>query len=149
MTTFILKKYDPETTDKKPEDPPPATTNEVPGETSASTPETSKATVVITGTISEIVAAALYKALARQVDITKTEESVDASLKAVSTEEINTNPVDALSSVNPDDVLFISNAGFSTTKEEWFLTNIANKTNKVIYTVEGLINYVKRELDLS
>ena len=153
MTTFILKKYNPEITDKTPEKKPEeiskADSSAVPNTVETGTANSTEVTVTITGTISEIVANALYKALPRNVAITETEEATDASLKAISTEEINAHPLEALNAVNNNDVVFISNTGFNTTKEEWFLTNVANKTNKVIYTVEGLIGYVKRELKLS
>lgn len=141
MTTFVLKKY--ETTD------PEQTSQQAPAMNEDTQKE--ELTVSVVGSISEIVANALYKALAHKVHI---HETPDTNLgetndtKAISTEDINSAPLDTFNSIKKDDVVFIHNKGFKTAQEEWFLTNIPNKTANVFYTVESFINHIKLKLNL-
>ena len=47
-----------------------------------------------------------------------------------------------------DNVLILSN-GFTTAKEEWFLSTLEVKRANVFYTMESFIKFVKQELKLT
>lgn len=150
MATFVLKKY----SDKQ----------EEPTSTPEGTPEQQKQTEVekakeeslridVTGSISGIIAQALQKTLTNKsidIDIVEgeNEEEGRAVIKAISTEDINNNPVETLRSVKEGDVVFISTEGFKTPTEDWFLYNLGNKTDKVFYTVEAFMGYIQRQIAL-
>lgn len=141
MTTFILKKY------KEPEQ---TTAEQTPDTDNADSPtnerdEDKYLTIKVEGSVAEIVAKALHKALGNEAEIQEKKDELEqegASVKAISTEEINTDPVSALRSVNKDDIVYIQNKGFHTTKEDWFLLSVHNKTSNVFYSVESLIQHV-------
>lgn len=137
MPTFILKKY---------QDKDPVEQTDVAPEEQQQEKEVSKEmTVEVTGSISEIVAQALNKVMINKNIEVEEVESNDASVKAISTEDINADPLAALELVSKADVLFISGNGFHTAKEEWFLTNIENKVGKVFYSVEAFVDYISSE----
>lgn len=139
MTTFTLKKYEEQ---KDPQS----------GDVAKDINETTQReqmTVTVVGSISEIVAKALHKALAHDVEIQEQPDGDESKVKAISTEDINSAPLDTFNSIGKDDALFIHNTdGFKTKEEEWFLTNIGNKTDNVFYTVESFIKYIKRTLNV-
>lgn len=139
MTTFILKKYEENPEQKA-------------GPTEEQKNEAAKQealSITVVGSISEIVAKALQKALAKEVDIQEQPDMAPTQTKAISTEDINNAPLDTFRSINPDDTVFIhSEHGFSTAEEEWFLTNLGNKTKNVFYTVESFITHIKKQLNL-
>lgn len=144
MPTFLLKKYDSAPTEnvnqENPEQPIEKKEEQV--------PETM--TITVSGSISQIVATALNKVLENtdvQVEQTDSEDQ-NADVKAISTENINEEPVDTLRNIHDNDFVFIHTQGFTTAQEEWFLTNMANKTNKVVYTLESFINHVKAHFKL-
>lgn len=138
MTTFVLKKYNQETNINNP-NPEEVKKEEIP----------EKLTITVTGTISEIVAKALQKALANKVQIEEvTEDNKEAEVKAISTENINTDPLVTFESIHKDDIVFIHNNGFRTVAEEWFLTNIPNKTSNVFYTIESFTKFVKNKFKI-
>ena len=138
MTTFVLKKYNQEKNINEP-NPTEEKKEEAPEEL----------TITVTGTISEIVANALNKAFASKVDIEEVaEDDRDADIKAVSTENINTDPLVTFESIHKGDIVFIHNQGFKTAAEEWFLTNIPNKTSNVFYTIESFIKFVKNKFKI-
>ena len=140
MTTFVLKKYD------EKNDTPDTTAQQ----TLSENKQKDEMTVTVVGSISEIVAKALYKALSNKASVEELPDDGAASVKAVSTEDINSAPLEVFNSIQKDDALFIHSAnGFKTREEEWFLTNIGNKTNNVFYTVESFITYIKRTLNVS
>lgn len=140
MTTFVLKKYD----------------NSVQSPNSESNSEikpTEEVTIKVEGSVAEIVASALQRVLANKVNIQEVEDNQDTEnteqVKAISTEEINKDPIKAFNSINKKDIVFIQNKGFKTSTEEWFLLNIPNKTNTVFYTVESLLKHVCAKLDIA
>ena len=151
MPTFVLKKYretksssdtDNQLNSNKPneEEEVEVTREDVPKDM----------VVTISGTVAEIVAQALHKALANKAEVTELEEDSNASTDviAVSTEDINTSPLDTFNSISKNDIVFIHNQGFKTSQEEWFLTNVPNKTEHVFYTVESLVKYIQSKLEL-
>lgn len=141
MATFVLKKYEEKKSDLSQADPV--------EKTDESTPEEDeKLVITVTGTVAEIVANALNKVLSNKVEVIESEDSSLADIKAVSTEDINSNPVDTFNSIKNNDVVFIYNSGFKTAKEEWFLTNLPNKNSNVFYTVESFITYIKMKLNI-
>ena len=142
MTTFVLKKYE-ETSTSPNNDSEQNNTNI----------EKEEVTIKVEGSISEIVAKALQSVLANKVvmkeladDNKETTSDEKSIVKAVSTEEINLHPLDTFNSINKNDIVFIQNKGFKTSQEEWFLTNISNKTDNVFYSVESLISYISKKL---
>lgn len=146
MPTFLLKKYNETSTDQVNKENP-ETPVEKPEE-GADEPEEMKITV--TGSISQIVATSLQKVLQNtQVHMEETEDSSDSHVKAISTENINEEPVDTLRSIQDNDFVFIHTNGFTTAQEEWFLTNMSNKTKNVVYTLEGLIKHVKNHFKMA
>lgn len=140
MPTFILKKYD----DKKEE----VKENETPENEKK---EEEELTITVSGPIAEIVAKALYKTFENKLEVREEEEeNNDTSVKAISTENINKDPLTTFNLVKNGDIVFIDTGRkpFSTKEEEWFLTNINNKTDKVFFSVESLIKYIEERLCL-
>lgn len=140
MTTFVLKKYDNSVQSPN-------------SETNTEIKPTEEVTIKVEGSVAEIVAAALQRVLVNKVNIKEVEDTQDIEnveqVKAISTEEINKDPLKAFNSINKKDLVFIQNKGFKTSTEEWFLLNIPNKTNTVFYTVESLIKHVCTKLDIA
>lgn len=137
MPTFVLKKYEEKTQTTNPEE------NQEPQSVEPAVKK--EMTVEISGSISEIVANALNKVLVnKNVEMTE-QENAESSVKAISTEDINNDPLTALNNIKQTDVLLISGTGFTTPKEEWFLTNIEDKVDKVFYSVEAFVNYIAGE----
>lgn len=150
MPTFVLKKY--QETKSSPDTENQLNSNKQNEEEVGVTKEDVPKDMVVTisGTVAEIVAQALHKALANKAQITQLEEESTGAtdVKTVSTEDINTSPLDAFNNISKNDVVFIHNRGFKTSQEEWFLTNIPNKTNHVFYTVESLVKFIQSKLEL-
>ena len=151
MATFVLKKY----SDNKEEAVNPESK---PGElkegelTPAQKEEEESLQIEVSGSISSIVAAALHKVLQNKhinLDIIEqeNEETAESTVKAITTEDINSDPLKAFRSINKADVVFISSEGFKTKEEEWFLTNLPNKTDKVFYTVESFATYLVKSFE--
>lgn len=142
MTTFVLKKYE------EPQDSP---NGQIQEKTEAeSKPTKDQITIEIKGSIAEIVADALYKLMPQINDEEQPQPNGEpVNVTALSTEDINTDPVSAFSQVGKDDVVFIQNNGFHTQKEEWFLLNLPNKTNNVFFSVESLIKHFQAKLKAS
>lgn len=140
MTTFVLKKYDNSVQSPN-------------SETNTEIKPTEEVTIKVEGSVAEIVASALQSVLANKVNIQEVEDNQDTEnteqVKAISTEEINKDPLKAFNSINKQDIVFIQNKGFKTSTEEWFLLNIPNKTNTVFYTVESLLKHVCAKLDIA
>lgn len=144
MPTFLLKKYDSAPTENVNKE-----TQEQPAEKKEEqVPDTM--TITVSGSISQIVATALNKVLHNtEIQFEQTQaDDQNADVKAISTENINEEPVDTLRNIHDNDFVFIHTQGFTTAQEEWFLTNMANKTNKVVYTLESFINHVKAHFKL-
>jgi len=139
MATFILKKYE----EKKDTE----SNNEQQAQQQEEQPE--HLTVTVVGSISEIVAKALHKTLSNQVEIQQQDDANSSDVKAISTEDINSAPLETFNSIQKDDAVFIHNNGFKTPEEEWFLTNIGNKTENVFYTLESFIRFIQKKLNLS
>lgn len=141
MTTFTLKKYE----ETKPEE----NTEQTQEQKEENKKEQLSLTVNVVGSISEIVAKALNKALSKKVNVIEQTDGPDTNVKAISTEDINSNPADTFNSINKDDVVFIHAGGpFKTKEEEWFLSNIANKTDNVFLSLEKFINHIKLKLEI-
>lgn len=140
MTTFVLKKYDNSVQSPN-------------SETNTEIKPTEEVTIKVEGSVAEIVASALQRVLANKVNIQEVEDNQDTEnteqVKAISTEEINKDPLKAFNSINKQDIVFIQNKGFKTSTEEWFLLNIPNKTNTVFYTIESLLKHVCAKLDVA
>ncbi len=141
MATFVLKKYEEKKNDISESKPVEKTGEEIPQ-------EDQKLVITVTGTIAEIVANALNKVLSNKVEVIENEDPALSDIKAVSTEDINNNPIDTFNSIKNNDVVFIYNSGFKTAKEEWFLTNLPNKNSNVFYTIESFISYIKVKLNI-
>lgn len=139
MTTFVLKKYE----EQKPLEGS-VTGNETKPE---ETKQVEEATIEIqaSDTISRIVAAALYKALPNNVSIEEQEDKA-SDTNVVSTEDINSNPVNCISRIKNGSTLMIVGEGFSTQKDEWFLSTLGNKNVNVFYTMESFINHIKKSI---
>lgn len=138
MTTFVLKKYEP----KKEDD-----TIEKTKETKEDNNALDKIKITVDTSISEIISELLYKKLSN-VNIEVEEDKSESTIKAVSTENINSDPIKTFNSINNNDTIFIINKGFRTSKEEWFLTNLENKTSNIIYTEESFIRFIKSKLGI-
>lgn len=147
MATFVLSKYKPEAEDNA--------AGETPETTKPESKEdgVSKILLKVDGSISEMVARALSELLANKVDVTPLDDTeIDASVnvkegKALTTESINEDPLRVFESIPKDAIVYIANEGFKTQKEEWFLSNITNKTDKVFYSIKSLANYCVEELN--
>lgn len=141
MSTFIISKYN------KPDE---TKTSETQNDQVNTDGKNDKEELIIqvSGTISEIVARALNKALGNSIDIEVKQEESNSNIKAISTEDINKTPASTFNSIKKDDILFIHSKGFNTATEEWFLSNLANKTPKVFYTLEHFVSYVKTSLNV-
>lgn len=126
MTTLVLSKY----ADKKEEQP---------------KEEDKKVTIDVEGTISSIIANALYKAMPNNVEI-KEEQGGDNGVKVVSSESVNTDPAIILDTVSKGDVVLVLTDVIKTENEQWFLSNLEGKEAHAIYTLESLVRYVKKEL---
>ena len=72
-------------------------------------------------------------------------ESPDISAVTITTEEINADPVKALRSIQDNVNVFIQTEGFHTSKEEWFLMNLSNKTSNVFYTLESFVSHLVKK----
>lgn len=140
MTTFVLKRYNEQSNQQQSTD-----------ENKKAEQEPIKETKIsIAGSISEIVAKALITKLSTVPDavVDQTEgsaESPDISAVAITTEEINDDPVKALRSVQDNANVFIQTEGFHTSKEEWFLMNLSNKTSNVFYTLESFVSHLAKK----
>lgn len=148
MPTFLLKKYNQAPNEHIGQEAP-QQTDQQKEEDKEKIPESM--TITVSGSISQIVATALNKVLENtEVRLEQTDsDDQNANVKAISTENINEEPVDTLRNIHDNDFVFIHTKGFNTAQEEWFLTNVANKTNKVVYTLESFINHVKAHFKLA
>lgn len=145
MPTFILKKYE----NNKQDAPNGSETKANTDEIESNKEENKDLIITISGTIAEIVCKALNKTLDNKIIIEQTEKYSSPEATAVSTEDINKDPISTFNDIQKDSVIFIHNRGFKTTKEEWFLTNISNKSSSVHYSVEGFVSYVKTRLGIT
>lgn len=141
MPTFLLRKYNQEDS---------AVNNAKNNEAEKNKDENAsdELTITVTGSVSEIVANALNKVFANKAEVKKIDEEKDSSIKVISTENINNSPLDTFNFIHKNNVVLILNKGFRTRAEEWFLTNIENKTNNVYYTLESFIKFIKNKLQI-
>lgn len=149
MPTFVLKKYQEETTDTNTS----GDNTNTPENTNEQEEAPKELTINVIGPISEIVANALNKAFSNRIEVEIKEENSSENsenIKAISTEDINKDPLTTFNLINKDDIVFIdtNHKGFTTAKEEWFLTNIENKTKNIFYTIESLITHIENKLCL-
>jgi len=135
MTTFVLKKYNQKENNQVDE-------TDVNSEANAKIEE--EKYIEISGSISEIIIKALQSTLSNNVEEDTTgEKESTVSVKTVTTEEINNDPLAAFTSISKNDVVYIQSNGFKTAQEEWFLTNLPSKTDKTFYSVNSLVEYLK------
>lgn len=99
-------------------------------------------TIQANDSVAKIVAAALYKTLPN-VDEGDTQASVDTQV--ISTEDINRSPADTWELVKNTRNIVIVNEGFSTQKEEWFLSNLECSKANVFYSVESYLRSLNQQ----
>jgi len=139
MPTFVLNKY--ENKEKTPD----AVNDENNENTEVKEEEKY---INITGTLSEIVNNALHKCFPNNTNIELKEEDKETDYKAISVEDINNDPLNTFNRIKKGDTVLIYTAkAFETLKDEWFLTNLTNKTNKVFFSLEQFINCVKKDIN--
>lgn len=143
MTTFVLKKYQEKTEEA------PQPTEGTPEGATPPPEEEQQITINVDSSVAEIVAKTLLEILGTRATIKQLEDKEkeehptnNQQARVITTESINNDPLSALRSVSPNDILLISNEGFHTEKEEWFLTNITNKTPTVFYSVESFVKHI-------
>ena len=144
MPTFVLKKY--RETQAEPESgkEPAEQNNE---EQLAGKEVDKEMTVEVSGSVSEIVANALNKVFANKgVTVEETETSDKTDAEAISTEDIENDPVRALRSAKAGKSVLVVTEGFKTKKEEYFLTNMEDYSGKVFYSVEGFVEHLAKEM---
>lgn len=145
MATFSITKYEETPQEKKIT------------ETVSTTPE---ANIDVVGSISEIVAKALNNTLAfrdkndvvvnvrngsssvtdnRNKPSEEKDDDKTTTVTAITTEDINNNPIDTFKSIPKNSIVYIQNEGFTTAKEEWFLSNVT-PTHEVFFSKKSLIN---------
>lgn len=150
MTTFTLKKYE-EPTQAEITHSDLGAPNESLTGTTTETPkvieEQKEIKINVSDSISAIVAKALNKIFANKIEIMESEESPSVT-KVISAEEIKLHPIETFKSVNKGDRVFIHNDGFKTAQEEWFLTNIPNKSSQVFYTINSFAKFITEEFNL-
>lgn len=141
MTTFTLKKYQELSSTEKPSDKEEQT--HLPKEEDEKT-----VTIKIEGSIAEIVANSLNKLLKnKDAQLIETEEQdTPTSVKAITTEDINSDPVNCYRSIQDTDILYIASKGFKTATEDWFLYNVGVRGIKTFYTQEALISYLEQKV---
>lgn len=137
MTTFTLKKYEIQKPDEQKKE-------EIPNESQ----QEKQVTIKIEGSISEIIANSLNKLLQQNnSELTETkDETPSTSVKAITTEDINTDPVTCYKNIEDNDVLYIASNGFKTAAESWFLYNVSARNIKTFYTQEALLSYLKQKV---
>lgn len=143
MTTFVLTKYQP--TEPLNEDTNAKANDE------AKAKEDEKLIINIEGSVAEIVANALRRVLGNKAVIEQIEDENEATdkVKAISTEDINQDPLKAFNSIGQGDIVLIQNHGFKTAMEDWFLLNMPNKTPNVFYSVESFMKYICERVGVS
>lgn len=142
MTTFVLKKYEEKTEET------PHSEKTTPVGAVVTPQEEHQVTIQVDSSVAEIVAKTLLEVLGNRATIQQLadkkeeEQGTTQQARVITTESINNDPIATLRSVSPNDILLISNEGFHTEKEEWFLTNITNKTPTVFYSVESFVKHL-------
>lgn len=154
MPTFVLKKYDqPKAEDAAPK----PEASEAPEPESEEAPSKDETTVRISGAISEILAVALNKAFANKniemVEVDEAEqgkgeegESKTIEVNSISTEEINSDPFSAIKRVSAEQLVLIDSKQkpFSSSNEEWFLSNAHDRSRQVFTTATQFADHVAK-----
>ena len=137
MPTFVLKKYQEKTPEQEV-----APVEKQPEKEVENTIEIS-----VSDSISKIVAIALYRAFPNNVEI---EEKIDntKTVQAISTEDINGDPTIVNKVQNNGRLFIMAENGFTTQKEDWFLSTLDNKNVKTFFSMESFINSVREDLGL-
>lgn len=158
MPTFVLKKYDQPTTEVK-ESPIEKREDGEGTEIGTEEPKQSQLTVKVTGSISEILANALNTAFAnKNIEMSEIEdddveeseqkdESPDkVEVKSISTEEINSDPFSAIKRVSAEQLVLIDSKQkpFSSSNEEWFLSNAHDRSRQVFTTATQFADHVAK-----
>lgn len=96
--------------------------------------------------VSSLVAQALYSTMQRKNDDVEDKEEEEASntqtpeAVAISTQDIEKDPVGALESVSvADSVIILSPRGFHTAKDEWLLSALEARKKSVFFSVESFL----------
>lgn len=137
MPTFVLKKYQEKTPEQE----------AVPAEKQPEKEVEKTIEISVSDSISKIVAIALYRAFPNNVEI---EEKIDntKTVQAISTEDINGDPTIVNKVQNNGRLFIMAENGFTTQKEDWFLSTLDNKNVKTFFSMESFINSVREDLGL-
>ena len=147
MPTFILKKYNPP-------EPKPETESVSETRTESEDREPDQTLRINTSTsIAEVIATALYKTLPNTVKVEELAADKEAppadEVNVISTEDINSHPVDTYRQVSGKQTIAVISQEcrtFSTEAEHWFLNNIMAQKPTMLYTLPGLISHVSQKL---
>lgn len=148
MPTFVLKKYQETPVKSETPEETPNQNEETTTQDSDGKPVEKELLVEVSGSVSEIVATALNKVFANKgVTVEESDEEKEVNAEVVSTEDIESDPVKALRSAKSSNVVLIVSEGFTTKKEEYFLTNMEDYQGKVFYSVESFVAYLVSEMN--
>ena len=141
MPTFVLKKY---------QEKLPTQVADTPDENQTQKPEKELEKTIeisVSDSISKIVAIALYRALPNNVEI---EEKIDntKTVQAISTEDINGDPTIVNKVQNNGSLFIMAEHGFTTQKEDWFLSTLTNKNVKTFFSMESFMKSIRADLGL-
>lgn len=138
MPTFVLKKYQDNQTEQE---------NELSEEQPKEKVVDKEMMVEVSGSVAEIVANALNKVFAnKNVEVEETESSDKVDAEAISTEDIERDPVNALRVARSTNILLVASEGFKSKKDEYFLANMEDYQGKVFYSVESFIEHIVSEM---
>jgi hypothetical protein len=148
MPTFVLKKYEP----TPPAAPADVATDKEPTTEKGEEPVTFAVTT--NDSVSQIVAMALYKSMPNNVQITEGEdEDGDAAklnaLSVIDSKSVNDQPVLTLEQVSGYGTVAVLSRGFNTKQEEWFLNSLGNRNSRVLYSMQGVVAHVKKQLGVT
>lgn len=151
MPTFVLKKYQETQTNTETQDPNTESDTENPNientEGQDKKPADKEMMVEVSGSVSEIVATALNRVFVNKgVTVEEVEDNKEIDAEAISTEDIENDPVKALRTAKSGNAVLIVSEGFTTKKEEYFLANMENYEGKVFYSVESFVKYLVSEM---
>lgn len=147
MPTFVLKKYQETPVKSETPEETPNQNEETTDKDPESKPVEKELLVEVSGSVSEIVATALNKVFANKgVTVEESDEEKEVNAGVISTEDIENDPVKALRSAKSSNAVLIVSEGFTTKKEEYFLTNMEDYQGKVFYSVESFIDYLACEM---
>ena len=140
MPVFTLHKYQPAA---------PQTPSSTPGsqETQAGADKPPAITIQASASVSALVAQALYATMSRQDDDSDKESQEKSAPSAqvpeavaISTQDIEKDPVGALESASVADSVIILGRGFHTAKDEWILNALQARNKSLYFSVESFLH---------